>query len=193
MLIGAALALAAALWARAHVVRPIRLFGALAIAGVVAAPAALLFCIPRAFLAMTTCVALAFSVNRRPLSQAVSAATRRALWIAAAALMLAFASLNVDRAIGSGGIGAVSADLGMPLIVLLATLGAFAYIVRGIVADPGDRLLIGVLAALVSSPIVTAYDLLRYPWLTPAAFWTYPYCVLLGAALARANGNVRRP
>jgi hypothetical protein len=182
--------MAAVAWfARRHVVRPIRIFGAVAVGGVPAAIAAFAgAAVPRAALAMAAVLALAFSVNRRPLRKPRRPAARRFAWIGAAAMMLAAVPDDVPP---SGGIAAVSyttADIVAALLVFLLIVAALIRIARGVAADRDDRLLIGALGASV------AFALL---WLDAlpihSAAWNYPWWVLLGAAEARASGNIRRP
>jgi hypothetical protein len=98
------------------------------------------------------------------------------------------------RSIGAG-IGAYAAGVSIGIESLLVVI-ALVYIVRGIIADPSDRLLVGALAGL-SSPLVVAvvrFMFLSFDSLEPEpSWWVYPYWLLMGAAIARANGNLRRP
>ena len=186
------------LWARRRVIRPIRIFAALAIAG--AGAAALTFAgvpAPSGFLAMNACLALAFAVNHRPTSRSSRSILWRGLWIASAVLMVSRIGSG-SRVVnsGSGGIGAVSFGVAEALIESLPMLIALGYIVRGILADPGDRLLAGALAGLLSPlPVL----IIRFMSMgvqgleSDPVWWVSPYWLLLGAALARANGNLRRP
>jgi hypothetical protein len=169
------------------------MFGALALAGAGAAPPALAgAAVPRALLAMSACLALAFSVNRRHARMPRHPALVRGAWTAAAALM--FAAIPDARArAGSGGIGAVSVgflDIGVIAVALVAlfALWAAGRIARGALADRGDRLLVGAFAGVVLFPAFWTSD---FWW--AGAGWSYPFWVLLGAALARANGNIKRP
>src|SRR5262245_31588323 len=89
---------ATAWYARGHVVRPIRIFTVLAIAGAAAAIAAFAgVVVPQAFLAMSAALALASSVNRRLTLRPRHPQARRAWWIAAAAIMLAAMPSDVPR------------------------------------------------------------------------------------------------
>jgi hypothetical protein len=192
-------AAATTIWARRHVVRPIRVFAALAAAGAAAAVLAIAgIAIPGIFLVMTACLALAFAANRRPTAPASHPAVRRGAWAAAAVLMVApvAASLRAAAEVGSGGIGAVSIGGGELLSGIPAIAIALGYIVRGLAADPADRLLAGALAGLVS-PTFVLIALLAIGGFaaldTVAPGWVYPFAALAGAAVARANGNIRRP
>jgi hypothetical protein len=189
------------LWARRHVIRPIRIFGALAIAGTIAA--ALTFArvsIPITFLATTACLALAFALNGRPTSRSIGPTPRRMLWLLAAALIVAAMAHNLALKVGvfvsigaSGGEILLDAVFGVEALLLLISL---VYVVRGMLADPGDRLLAGALAALVIPLPANAVGLMQMGAQALASqpmWWVYPYSLLLGAALARANGNLRRP
>jgi len=181
-------ALVSARYASGHVVRPIRIFGALAIAGAVAA--ALAFArvpVPRAFLVMTACLALAFSVNIRVTRPPRWPLMRRAAWIAAAALMIAAVPSDVPREGGAFGFSIGELELLAFAVTGLAVLAAGARIIRGVIADSGDRLLMGALAGLTAFVLLTP----RIP--PPPIAWMYPFAMLLGAAVARANGNLRRP
>jgi len=187
-----ALAVATMLWARRHPIRPVRLFGAVAIAG--AGAAVLAFAgvrIPSTFLATSACLALAFAANRRPASRSTRPAVRRALWTLIAVLTVV--PMRPRPVVGGIGAYAVGVAIGVePLLVLIALV----YIARGIIADRGDRLLVGACAALTSPLVVVVvrFMLLALDSLEPEpAWWVYPYWLLLGAALARANGNLRRP
>jgi len=187
------LACAAAWFARDSVMRPIRLFGALALSGIVAVPIAFMgFGVPRALLATTACLALAFSVNDRRTRRPTRPGLTRGAWIAAAAVMLA-ALPNAAAPQGSAGIGALSVGfLDIELIAALAaivfTLWAAVRIVRGILADRGDRLLVGALLGLVAFVVLWTSDI----WWARAE-WTFAFWLLLGTAVARASGNLRRP
>jgi hypothetical protein len=186
------------LWARRHVIRPIRIFGVLAIAGVVAA--ILTFArvpVPGGFLAMNACLVLAFAVNQRPTSRSTHSMLWRGLWIASAVLMVSrivSGSRGIDA--GSGGIGAVSVGVPEALIEWLPMLIGFGYVVRGLRPDASDRLLAGALAGLLSPVPVAIIRLMLQgiPSLeSDSVWWAYPWWLLFGAALARANGNLRRP
>jgi hypothetical protein len=180
---------AVAWYARGHVVRPIRIFGALAVGGVLAAVGAFAgVAVPRAALAMCAALALAFSVNRRPLRKSRRPAARRFAWIAAAATMLAAIPTDVPP---SGGMSAeiyVTSDLVAALIVFLLVIAVVVRIARGIAADREDRLLIGALGGTV---VFAALWIDALP--IHSAAWNYPWWTLLGAAHARAYGNIRRP
>jgi hypothetical protein len=180
---------AVARYARGHVIRPIRIVCALAIGGVGAAVLALAgIGVPRAFLAMTACLALAFSVNRRPARPPRWPALGRAGWIIAAALMLAAMPADVPRESGAFAFAIGGVELALVAAVLLLLLAAIVRLTQGVRADPGDRLLVGVLGGIVAfvALVVTSLP-------PPAAGWIYLFCVLLGAGLARANGNLRAP
>lgn len=185
----ALLVFASARYAGGHVVRPIRIFVATAAAGVVAAGLTFAWLrVPHAFLAMTACLALALSVNRRLTRPPRRPLLRRGLWIAAAALMLA--AMTLDTRTGSGALAFVLAGFEI-FAVPVAVLGlvvAFVQLVRGVLADRADRLLMGAIGGLVAFVVLFAT---RLP--PPAVEWLYPFSIVLGAALARANGNVRTP
>jgi hypothetical protein len=175
--------------ARGRVIRPIRIFGALAIAGAGAAIAAFGGApVPRAFLSMTAAIALAFAVNRRPISRPRYPAVRRIGWIAAAALMLA--ALPPPKGRGAGGLGfAITlTDLAVIAAVAATLIGASIRSVRGMRADPGDRLLVGVVGGIVA---FAALFILDVP--LPHSAWLYPFAIAVGSAVARANGNLARP
>ena len=187
----------ATLWARRYVIRPIRIFGGLAIAG--AGAAALTFAripIPSHFLVMSACLALAFAVNHRGTTRSIDPAVRRVLWLLAAALILAglLRRLVFGNMVGAGGAAIfVDVETGVETLLLLIAL---VYITRGILADPGDRLLIGALAGLLSPVPVEVVRVMSRGVAgieSEPAWWVYPYWLLLIAALARANGNLRRP
>jgi len=171
------------------VIRPIRCFGAIAIGGLGAAFLAFAgFAVPRAFLAMAACLALAFSVNRRPARPPRWPALRRAGWLVATALMLAAISVDVPS-----GSGAFAFAIGEPELIVFAA-AAFGLsavvgrIIRGIFADRDDRLLMGAVAGIVAFVVLFATSLPL-----PGVEWLYVFSILLGAALARANGNLSVP
>jgi hypothetical protein len=171
------------------VIRPIRCFGALAIGGLVAALLAFAgLAVPRAFLAMTACLALAFSVNRRPASPPRRPALRRAGWIVAAAMMLAAMPTNGPRASGSFAFSIGEAELALIAMAVLLLLAAIVRLAQGVRADPGDRLLVGALGGILAFVVLLVTTVPP-----PPVGWLYPFCILLGAALARANGNLRVP
>lgn len=175
--------------AAGHVIRPIRIFGAIAVAGALAAPLALGgLPIPRAFLAMCAAAALAFAVNRRPTRRRQRPVFVRAAWIGAAALM--FAAMPSHPRAGAGGLGfAISfGELAGIAAVALLLLAAIVRAAQGVRADPDDRLLIGALAGIVAFAALFVTELPP-----PSAAWLHPFAVLIGAALARANGNLRVP
>ena len=175
--------------ARGRVIRPIRIFGALAIAGAGGAIAAFGgVAVPRAFLSMTAAIALAFAVNRRPISRPRYPAVRRLGWIAAAALMLA--ALPSPKGRGAGGLGfAITLpDLAVITAVATALIAVSIRSVRGMRADPEDRLLVGVVGGIVAFAALFIVD----APLPPSA-WLYPFAVAVGGAVARANGNLARP
>jgi len=175
-------------YAGGHVIRPIRIFGLLAMAGAVAA--VLEFAqlpVPRAFLGMCACLALAFSVNRRPTQPPRWPALSRALWIAAAALMLAALPSDVPRAGGGFGFAIDEIELLALAAAAIGVLAAAVRMIRGLRADSGDRLLMGALTGIVAFVVLAPH----VP--PPPVWWIYPFALLLGASLARANGNVRRP
>lgn len=175
--------MATARLARGRVIRPIRIFGATAIAGAVAAPFGLLGAVPRAFLAMAAAVALAFAVNRRPTRRPRRPALRRLLWIGAAALMLAAIPSDLPRGAGAAAFSISEIDLAVAAAIGVALIIALVRIVQGIRADRGDRLLVGVVAGILAFIVL----FVRIP--PPAPVWIYPFAVLVGAALARARGN----
>ena len=180
---------AVAWYARGHVVRPIRIFAAVAVGGVPAALAAFAgAAVPRQVLVMSAALALAFSINRRPLRKPRRPLVRRFAWIAAAAIMLAAFPTDVPP---SGGIDAqrfTTIDLVVTLIVFLLIVAILIRIARGIAADREDRLLIGAFGASVAFALLWIDALPIH-----SAAWNYPWWVLLGAAHARAYGNMRRP
>jgi hypothetical protein len=168
---------------------PIRIFGAIAIAGAVSAVFALTgAAVPRAFLAMGAALALAFSINMRPLRSTRHPLLRRTVWIAAAAVMLAAIPSDAPRGgAGAWGFAIGALELLAIAVIALAVMAAFIRIVRGIRADPDDRLLIGALAALAVFVVLFA----RLP--PPDARWLYPFALVAGGAVARATGNIARP
>lgn len=169
--------------------RPIRFFGALAIAGLGAACLAFAgWSVARAFLAMTACLALAFSVNRRPASRSRRPGLRRAGWIVAAAVMLAAMPADAPRGSGAWAFAIGEAELALIAAAVLLLLWAIVRLAQGVRADPGDRLLIGALAGIVAFVVLLVTTLPP-----PPVGWLYPFFILLGAALARANGNLRVP
>jgi hypothetical protein len=174
--------------ARAHVLRPVRVFGAIAMAGVVAALLAFTgLAVPRAFLAMSAAVTLGFAVNHRPIARRWRAPLRRAGWIACAAVMFAAIPSDVPRESGSVAFSIGTVELLLAAIVVLVLLAAFVRIAIGIRADPGDHVLVGVLGGLVAF-------VLLFPHVPPPhPAWLYPFALTAGAALARANGNLARP
>jgi hypothetical protein len=174
--------------ARGHVIRPIRIFGAVAVAGAVAAVLALAgLPIPRAVLAMTAAVALGFAVNDRPTRRSRRGGLGRAAWLVAAALM--FAALPSRTPVGAGAFGLSVSMLDLAALAVIVVLFGAALIkmARGVWADRGDRLLVAALAGTI------AFAALFVVELQPPAWWLYPFAVLLGAALERANGNLRVP
>jgi len=184
----AVLAIASARFAGGRVIRPIRIFGALALAGVAAAVLAFAQApVPRAFLGMTACLALAFSVNTRMTRPPRWPLMRRAGWIAAAAVMLGAVPSDVPRTGGAFAFSIGELELLGIAAAALALLAAVVRIVRGIRADTGDRLLMGALAG------VAAFVVLAPHIPPPPMWWIHPFALLLGAALARANGNLRTP
>jgi hypothetical protein len=144
--------------------------------------------IPRAFLVLTAALALGFAVNARPTRRPRRPALQRLAWTAAAAVSLA--AIPNDAPVGAGG-GGVAISLGGLIVaaaVAVLLVAAIVRTVQGVFADRGDRLLIGVLAGLVG------FGALAVTSLPPIdAGWLYPFGALLGAAVARANGNIRRP
>jgi hypothetical protein len=178
---------AVARYARGHVIRPIRAFAALAISGVGATVLALGGApVPRAFLAMTACLALAFSVNRRMTSRPRWPALRRAAWIVAAAVMLAAMPTDAPRGAGSLAFAIGVVELALLATAVLLVVWAIVRVAHGVRADPGDRLLIGALGGIVAFLVLLVTTVPP-----PPAGWLYPFSILLGAALARANGNLR--
>jgi hypothetical protein len=174
--------------ARAHVIRPVRVFGAIAVAGAVAAPLALAgFAVPRAFLAMSAAVTLGFAVNRRPIAQTWPAPARRVAWIACAALMFAAIPSDVPRGSGAFAFRIGAIDVAAAALIALALLAVLVRIAMGVRADWGDRVLIGMLGGLVAFALLFP----RVP--PPHPLWLYPFALAAGAALARANGNIARP
>ena len=169
-----------------------RIFGAVAIAG--AGAAALTFAgvrVPTTFLGMSACLALAFAANRRPLSRTTRPAGRRLLWILIAVLTV----MPMRPRPPAGGIGAYAVGVSVGIESLLVLM-ALVYVARGIIADARDTLLVGAWAALSSPLVVTVVRFTFLPFdslESEPAWWVYPYWLLLGAALARANGNLRRP
>src|SRR5262249_50705900 len=128
---------AVAWYARGHVVRPIRIFTLLAMAGALAAVAALAgAAVPRAFLGICAALRLAVPVNRRLPRRPRRPLARRAAWIAAAALM--FAALPGGVVARQGGVFAetyTTIDIAIALIVFALVGFVMVRIVRGILAD----------------------------------------------------------
>ena len=179
---------AVAWYARGHVVRPVRIFGAIALGGVAAALAAFAGAeVPRQALAMSAAVALALSVNHRPLRKPRRPLVRRFAWITAAAAMLA-ALTDVPPFAGTAAEIYTTGDLVAALIVFLLVIAILFRIARGIAADRDDRLLIGVFGGCVAFALLWIDALPIH-----SSAWNYPWWVLLGAAHARACGNMRRP
>jgi hypothetical protein len=180
---------AVAWYARGHVVRPIRIFALVAIAGAAAAlPALAGFSVPRAFLGMSAALALAGSVNRRLTWRPRRPLVRRGAWIAAAAIMLAAMPGDVPREGGAFAERYTTIELAIAAGVLCLVVAVIIRIARGIVADRGDRLLVGALGGIV------VYVVLWFNAIPDhSAAWNYPFWILLGAADARAYGNLRRP
>ena len=180
---------AVAWYSRGHVVRPIRIFGTIALGGVAAALAAFAGApVPRQALAMSAALALAFSVNRRPMRKPRRPLARRFAWIAAAAPMLAALPTDVPP---SGGIDAErynTLDLIVTLIAFLLIITILIRIARGIAADRHDRLLIGAFAGCLAFAALWIDALPIH-----SVAWNYSWWALLGAAHARAYGNMRRP
>ena len=79
-------------------------------------------------------------------------------------------------------------DLVAALIVFLLVIAILFRIARGIAADRDDRLLIGVFGGCVAFALLWIDALPIH-----SSAWNYPWWVLLGAAHARACGNMRRP
>jgi hypothetical protein len=180
---------AAAWYARGHVVRPIRIVALVAIGGAaIALPALAGLSVPRAFLGMAAALALACSVNQRLTQRPRRPLVRRGAWIAAAAVMLAAMPNDVPREGGAFTVRYTTIDLAIAAVVAGLVVAVVIRIARGIAADRGDRLLAGALGAIV------VYIVL---WITAIpqhlAAWNYPFWILLGAADARAYGNIRRP
>lgn len=175
--------------ARGDVIRPIRIFGAIAVSGAIAALLALGgLAVPRGFLAMGAATALAFAVNRRPTRLPRRPALRRGAWIAAAALMLAGLPNSAPQGVYAWGFTISAAELLLVAALVLSLVVALITLARGINADRGDRLLIGVLGGIVAYAALFVTELPP-----PPAPWLYPFALLLGGALARAHGNLRVP
>jgi hypothetical protein len=104
--------------------------------------------------------------------------------------VLALAALPSAPRRGAAGVAAVLtlSDLAIAAAVVVMAVAAAVRMVRGIAADRDDRLLVGALAGVVAFAVLwaTATPL-------PDAMWSYPFWIVLGAADARACGNVRRP
>ena len=180
---------AAAWYSRGHVVRPVRIFGTIALGGVAAALAAFAGAeVPRQALAMSAAMALAFSINHRPLRKPRRPLVRRFGWIAAAATMLAALPTDAPPSKSVDAVIYNTADLVAALIVFLLVIAILIRIARGIAADRDDRLLIGAFAGSLAFAALWIDALPIH-----SAAWNYPWWVLLGAAHARASGNMRRP
>jgi hypothetical protein len=139
-------------------------------------------------LAMTAALALGFSVNRRPLRNPRRPLARRFAWIAAAATMLAALPTDVPPSSATDAEIYNTVDLVVTLIVFLLVITILIRIARGIAADRDDRLLIGAFGGCVAFAALWIDALPIH-----SAAWNYPWWVLLGAAHARAYGNMRRP
>jgi hypothetical protein len=137
---------------------------------------------------MSAVLALAFAVNRRPTRRPRRPQMRRGAWIAAAALMLAAMPTEAEQ--GSGGWGFAASMIDVVVVAAIAVLALVAIVraVQGVRADPDDRLLIGAIGGIVA---FAALSIVRFP-LHPAVS-LYPFAVAIGAAVARANGNLRAP
>jgi hypothetical protein len=175
-----------------------------------------------AFLVMSGLVALALAANRR-VAGAAGPPTRqprwgtrswrpaiRAMWAAAATVMLvaafpltlaatrpaaplrppAFTVFGAGIGRGAGNVLLIGDELGVIGLAAIAWLIGVVAIraVRGLHADPGDRLLMGALTGLAA--FVAACAIGR-PLLIAES--VYPFWILLGAAITRADGNVQRP
>jgi hypothetical protein len=136
---------------------------------------------------MTACLALAFAVNRRPTRRRRRPGLTRAGWIAAAASMFAAMPGDAPRA-GAAALVVSGGELAVLAILVVLVLAAIVAVARGVNADRDDRLLIGALGGIVAFVALAAASVPP-----PAIGWIYPFSVLIGAALARANGNIRRP
>lgn len=84
----------------------------------------------------------------------------------------------------------VAGELGLTGLAMFLWLlcAAALRIGRGLLADPGDRLLAG---AAVGLGAFVATWMTSHPMLVPEV--AYPFWILLGAALARADGNAQPP
>ncbi len=146
---------------------------------------------------MNSWLALAFALHHRPLSRLTPVWVRRAAWLFAAALMLA-ALRRRWSALDSAGSGAILFTVGIGEIAVagLSVVAAVVYIVRGISADPADRLLAGALGGIVSASIAgVLFSIVRSDRMDDAGtmICVYSFWLLVGAAVARAKGNLRRP
>ena len=174
--------------ARAHVMRPVRVFGAIVVGGLAAAPLALIgFVVPRAYLAMSAAVTLGFRRQSPADRAALAGPARRVAWIACAALMFAAIPSDVPREAGAFMFSIGTSELAAVALVALALVAALIRIAMGIRADPGDHILVGVLGGLIAFVLLFP----RVP--PPHPLWLYPFALTAGAALARANGNIARP
>jgi len=137
---------------------------------------------------MSAALALAGSVNRRVTRRPRRPLVRRAAWIAAAALMFAALPTDVPR---EGGVFAetfTTIDIAAALVACGLVGFVMVRIVRGVLADRDDRLLVGAFGGLV---VYVAMWSAALP--IQSAAWSYAFWILLGAADARASGNIRRP
>jgi hypothetical protein len=178
------------LYARGRVTAPLRLYMTLAAlgAGAAALRVAGVLRVPGAVLAAAACLAVAAAVNRRFTRPPHAPRARRIGWIAAAALTLAALPPWHPQPGRLVGFLVSWAGLVMLAALLVVLVALVTLIVRGIVADPGDRLLPGALAAIVLFVVLWATTG------TPQRIeWTYAGWVLAATAAARASGNVRRP
>jgi hypothetical protein len=100
-------------------------------------------------------------------------------------MMLAAMPTNGPRATGSFAFSIGEAELALIAMAVLL-LAAIVRLAQGVWADPGDRLLIGALGGIVAFVVLLVTTVPP-----PPVGWLYPFYILLGAALARANGNLR--
>jgi hypothetical protein len=195
---GIVLMIVVARHARDAVTRPAQLVAATALAGALAAFVVLetqvhISLHASSFFVMTAFVALALAMNRRHTRVPRYPRVTRALWIGAAALMTVAMWAGAARMAPPAAAHRFLQIAGPLRVAALAAfvwmLGAMAMrLARGLRADPGDRLLVGSAAALAVFLVIWTTS---YPRIAPEI--AFPFWILAGAALARADGNAQPP
>lgn len=196
---GIVLMIVVARHARDAVTRPGPFVAATALAGALAAVVVLVTSAHAAlhassFFVMTAFVAIALAMNRRHTRVPRYPRVTQALWMGAAALII------VSIWIGGSRMAPAAATYDFLQVAgpfRLAALAAFVWMLgamamrlaRGLRADPGDRLLLGSTAALAA--FLACLWMSSDPGNVPEV--AFPFWMLAGAALARADGNAQPP